>query len=53
MQISMIFFTIVIERRKKSAEETAVAYLRAQTIRRWEEERFWQTAYYPPYGTRL
>jgi hypothetical protein len=52
MYIPMIFFTIIIEKRKVTPEEREARYLQQQAIENWEEQRIWQTAQFPEYVTR-
>ncbi len=49
----MIFFTIIIERKKKSVETSIAEYQQKQTIQAFEEKRFKQNAEYPEYCTRI
>jgi hypothetical protein len=53
MYIPMIFFSIIIERRVISAEESEARCRQQQAIAAWEERRLWQAAQFPEYCTRL
>lgn len=53
MQISMIFFTIIIEKRKKTPEERYSEYLQQKELIRLENEYNVQKSQFPEYLTRL
>lgn len=53
MQISLIFFTIIIEKRAKSAEERYAEFLRKKERERVEIEHAKLLAQFPSYMTRL
>lgn len=53
MQIPMIFFTIIIERRKVSQKEAYAAYLQEQAIKQLEERRIEEQMKYPEYCYRI
>jgi hypothetical protein len=53
MQIPMILFTIIIERKSSTPEELAARYLQEQTLRQLENERWEQFAQLPEYCTRM
>ncbi|MFM1655282.1 YrzI family protein [Brevibacillus sp. B_LB10_24] len=53
MRIPMIFFTIVIERKRKSSQEKLQSFLQEKAIAELEAKRYRQAAEYPGYCTRL
>ncbi|MET3292067.1 YrzI family protein [Brevibacillus fluminis] len=53
MQISLIFFTIIIEKRAKTAETQYAEYLRHKERERIEIENTKLLSQYPSYITRL
>ncbi len=53
MQIPMIFFTIIIEKRKKDPNEQYIWHLQQKELDRIEHQRVMQAALLPPYCTRL
>jgi hypothetical protein len=53
MQIPMILFTIIIERKTYTPEELALRYRQEQTLRALEQRRWEQISQFPAYCTRL
>lgn len=53
MQISLIFFTIIIERREKTPEERYEQYLHSQELERLKHEQLMLKAQFPEYLTRV
>ncbi|WP_139492287.1 YrzI family small protein [Brevibacillus dissolubilis] len=53
MQIPMIFFTIIIERRRKSASESLAQHQQEQVLAELETKRHMQYAEYPVHCTRI
>lgn len=53
MQIPMILFTIIIERRIVTPEELANQYKQENRIKQLEEKRWEQLAQLPEYCTRM
>jgi uncharacterized protein (TIGR02413 family) len=53
MQVPMIFFTIIIEKRKATPAELEARYLQQKVIEQLENERQQIFARFPEYCTRL
>ncbi|WP_134687124.1 YrzI family protein [Brevibacillus migulae] len=53
MQIPMILFTVIIERKKVKPEEVASHYQQQQMIQQLESKRWEQISQLPEYCTRL
>lgn len=52
MYIPMIFFTIIIEKRKLTAKQREARYRQEQAIAQWEEQRVQTMAQFPEYCLR-
>lgn len=53
MQIPMILFTIIIERKQATPEELAAQFQLEQTIQQLENKRWEQISQLPEYCTRM
>lgn len=53
MYIPMIFFSIIIEKRKLTPEQQEAQYMQQQAIAQWEEQKHQIASQFPEYCIRF